>query len=755
MKRSKKFLTILTVFVMLVTTVSTTNVHTFADADMSQQAGIGILKILDEDPSPNGAGEGSKERPFQYKLDIANRIDRIARDKIITTGDPVMTIKTGSFDNGKVVSGDLMLTGDTATFYIILEKQDPSSKKYYQLKIDRLSEFTSFSSEKIFDQNRLAPLTGGKYMIANMTVKGKENAQDQEKRINEVKWELLAVDKESEKFEQFGPSIKVRAGKEIGAGTYRFTVQATKAGFLPKKHTFEVAVLQPVRFLSVTANGQPDQETTTELILGFDQDPGELDMDKIVIAGPGTGDPNERPRKADVISLESIEGSPEKRRLGIAYVTADKGEPVSVMITGNPQGKFIKEATQNVELYRKAFEEIGLTLPNASKIKVADLPKTEGSHGFKVDGNKVTHVAIRDGKAMLTLSSPVYENASVMIKYEPTDAPNEQIRFEGLPEEAFEVEFVGRIDRTIPTDAHVPSKPIANGGEKDIMVLDTGHLLQEKDHVQGIRLLQYDGKAYTLNIDKIRVSVAADGSIRIKMIDAIVPIGAKLKAIYSPTGNSEEGLMKRGEKVGPSNILPIYGVITQDGEVREALRPPQPPPVPPAPPSSPPSGGGSGGGGSSSSDTKNRPDPKQETQKEEQKTATEKISAKLTIGSTNYTVVIDGKAMQKTMDIAPKIHQGRTVLPARMIAELLGVEVKYTPATKTANFVFGKETMQLTLGQKTMFLNGKEMPLTADILNVNGRILLPLTDIQKAFAGLGLEAKVDWDAGTKSVTVER
>ncbi|MDO4711560.1 MAG: stalk domain-containing protein, partial [Peptostreptococcaceae bacterium] len=174
----------------------------------------------------------------------------------------------------------------------------------------------------------------------------------------------------------------------------------------------------------------------------------------------------------------------------------------------------------------------------------------------------------------------------------------------------------------------------------------------------------------------------------------------------------------------------------------------------------------SGGGGSSRSSVRPGADKRSDSKTDDKKDikmvdvlpeikADSKVSTKLTIGDMKYMVVVDGQGVERTMDVAPMIHMGRTVLPARMISEILGVEVKYEPMTKTANFMYGEAKVQLTLGQKFMMVNGKSMPLTADILNVNGRILLPLTDIQKAFAELGLKANVDWDAETRSVTIDK
>ncbi|MDO5096073.1 MAG: copper amine oxidase N-terminal domain-containing protein [Peptostreptococcaceae bacterium] len=133
----------------------------------------------------------------------------------------------------------------------------------------------------------------------------------------------------------------------------------------------------------------------------------------------------------------------------------------------------------------------------------------------------------------------------------------------------------------------------------------------------------------------------------------------------------------------------------------------------------------------------------------------EQVTTKLTIGKNTYVALVEGVEVEKTMDVAPRIHQGRTVLPARAISELLGVEVKYENTTKTANFILGENKVELKPGQKFMTVNGEQMMLTSEIIQVDGRVLLPLTDIQKAFENLGLRADVTWDAESKSVSITK
>ncbi|MDO5095944.1 MAG: stalk domain-containing protein [Peptostreptococcaceae bacterium] len=172
--------------------------------------------------------------------------------------------------------------------------------------------------------------------------------------------------------------------------------------------------------------------------------------------------------------------------------------------------------------------------------------------------------------------------------------------------------------------------------------------------------------------------------------------------------------------------------------------------------------GGGGGGGTPSPAPKKQEEKKPATPQTATNTELGKdVVAKLQISNKEYKVVQDGKVVSKTMDTMPIIHKGRTMLPARMIAELLGIEVKFDDNTKTAKFTFTKEVdgkpqenvVELTLGKKMMKVNGKSQALSSELLNTNGRILLPMTDIQKALKELGLGIDVKWDHTTKEITL--
>ena len=175
-------------------------------------------------------------------------------------------------------------------------------------------------------------------------------------------------------------------------------------------------------------------------------------------------------------------------------------------------------------------------------------------------------------------------------------------------------------------------------------------------------------------------------------------------------------------------------------------------------------GGGSGGGGGSAApstpvvktpEVAPQPEapvaPTDNTENSQPKTTTV-----IKPGSKIATITNDdGTSRQTTMDVAPMIQDGRTMMPARFVADVLGVGVNYDNQTKTATFKYDEATVTLTLGQKTMIVNGQTVALQTAPMLVDGRILLPLRDIQEAFKGLGLKATIDWNAETKEVTIAK
>jgi hypothetical protein len=124
-----------------------------------------------------------------------------------------------------------------------------------------------------------------------------------------------------------------------------------------------------------------------------------------------------------------------------------------------------------------------------------------------------------------------------------------------------------------------------------------------------------------------------------------------------------------------------------------------------------------------------------------------------TIDSTTYTVVEAGVAVEKTMDVAPYIKNGRTYLPVRFVADALGVNednIVWDPVKASVTVFKGDRIAQMTIGSNALMVNGVELTMDAVPEIVDGRTMLPVRWVAQA-----LGANIDWDAETQTVTVKQ
>jgi len=98
-------------------------------------------------------------------------------------------------------------------------------------------------------------------------------------------------------------------------------------------------------------------------------------------------------------------------------------------------------------------------------------------------------------------------------------------------------------------------------------------------------------------------------------------------------------------------------------------------------------------------------------------------STVFTISSTSY--VIDGNTY--TMDVAPFIQDGRTFLPLRFAAEAVGTqEIIWDSVRKTVTLIRGDRVVQVTIGSTTMLINGAAITMDVAPVIVDGRTMLPI-----------------------------
>lgn len=131
---------------------------------------------------------------------------------------------------------------------------------------------------------------------------------------------------------------------------------------------------------------------------------------------------------------------------------------------------------------------------------------------------------------------------------------------------------------------------------------------------------------------------------------------------------------------------------------------------------------------------------------------------KFTIGSKELTRIVDTNITMVIMDVAPYITNGRTMLPIRFVAESIGYEVTFDDVSKNAVFVKGDTSIIVNLKSRDFFVNGKKHTFSVDPITVEGRIMLPVSELGKALGlthGNITEGKnIEWDADNKMVIVQ-
>ncbi|WP_246011078.1 copper amine oxidase N-terminal domain-containing protein [Brevibacillus nitrificans] len=101
-------------------------------------------------------------------------------------------------------------------------------------------------------------------------------------------------------------------------------------------------------------------------------------------------------------------------------------------------------------------------------------------------------------------------------------------------------------------------------------------------------------------------------------------------------------------------------------------------------------------------------------------------------------------------DAVPFVEPGtsRTMVPARFLAEALGLSVKWNEQSNQVTLKKNETTILLSIGQNHALVNGKSVALDAPAVIRNGRTMVPLR-----FIGEALDAGITWDAERNLVNV--
>lgn len=102
----------------------------------------------------------------------------------------------------------------------------------------------------------------------------------------------------------------------------------------------------------------------------------------------------------------------------------------------------------------------------------------------------------------------------------------------------------------------------------------------------------------------------------------------------------------------------------------------------------------------------------------------------------------------KQLNIEPQIISGSMMVPWRYISQELGFTVSYDNQTKRIKAIKNGTIIEMTVGQKKAFVNGKEMTMTVSPTVKNGTTLVPLR-----FVSESIGAQTGWLASAKVATV--
>jgi len=108
-------------------------------------------------------------------------------------------------------------------------------------------------------------------------------------------------------------------------------------------------------------------------------------------------------------------------------------------------------------------------------------------------------------------------------------------------------------------------------------------------------------------------------------------------------------------------------------------------------------------------------------------------------------VFVDGTEVQT--DVAPFIHEGRTLVPLRALGEALGFAVDYDDAERRITLVRGETTLVLWVDSTRVLVNGREATIDVPALVRDGRTFVPVR-----FVAEQLGAEVEWDGVQVKVT---
>lgn len=97
-------------------------------------------------------------------------------------------------------------------------------------------------------------------------------------------------------------------------------------------------------------------------------------------------------------------------------------------------------------------------------------------------------------------------------------------------------------------------------------------------------------------------------------------------------------------------------------------------------------------------------------------------------------VYIDNSRLD--MEVTPQIQNGRTLVPLRAIFEALGADIIWDPVTRTVTGTKDNTMVTLTIDSKTAYINGTAKELDVPAVIVSGRTMVPARFIAESLGAV-------------------
>jgi len=94
-------------------------------------------------------------------------------------------------------------------------------------------------------------------------------------------------------------------------------------------------------------------------------------------------------------------------------------------------------------------------------------------------------------------------------------------------------------------------------------------------------------------------------------------------------------------------------------------------------------------------------------------------------------VVYNGKRI--SFDVNPAVIDGRTMVPLRAIFETMGASVDWDANTQIVTAARGGTTISLAIGSNTLYVNGTAKTLDVPAQAIGGRTMVPARAIAESF----------------------